>query len=674
MSRAAPPPWRPAKARRAPRHSRAARAMDAPRKEARRREISRPHVIALLFSLMLCGFAFRLYDLQITRYNQFATQSESNYQRDEIVRALRGEIHTRDGVLLAANRMAVDLIYKGGEVAAWSQIKYLSGYKEGELPPVPPGGEVTLVRNVPADKIPALNEYTVLQPNLELRERLERVYPQGQFAAHLVGYVGEANEGEVEEEGYALGDLVGRSGVEASLQDRLKGKNGIRRLEVTAAGRPQTERIVDPGQKGNDVVLTIDSTLQRAAEQALQDGLGDINKARAKYGSPPEKIVKGAVIALDPRTNEVLALASAPGFDPNWFAQSPRPPQLAEALRGNGGQPMLNRAVQMFDSGSVFKPTSTLAYIEKWGNKTFNCPTGIRFGGWRKNWAHHDMGQMDGRKAISNSCNTWFYQAAIDAGPIPFSNYLARRAKELGFGGPTGMEIVGEKIGNLPSAQSYHERGQDYWPGQALSFAIGQDALLVTPAQIAYALSTIVNEGWQRPLTLVRAVNGQAAPRKEAKRIPGDVKNFRIVKEGMEMTTQHNGGVNGNGTSSHMLGPQRFPVRTGGKTGTAENALSRKFNYSYTNAWYEGYGPLDNPDLLVVAFFENGGEGSGTALPAVSKIFAAHWCLKVDARGYLEGPPSSQKPCLRGGAAAQATPGSPQQAKRPSTPSNADQQ
>ncbi|WP_084474236.1 penicillin-binding transpeptidase domain-containing protein [Deinococcus pimensis] len=636
-----------------------------------RRVLSRPHGIALTFSVFLALFGARLFDLQITRYHEFATQSDSNFQRDEIVRALRGEIRTRDGVLVATNKFAVDLIYKGGDVAAWNQIRYLAGIKDTALPDVEPGGEATLVRNIPADRIPAIEEYTVLQPNLELRERLERVYPQGRFLGHLLGYTREANQKEVEEDGYALGDLVGASGIEASLQDVLAGKNGIRRLEVTAEGRPQSEKVVDPGLKGEDVVLTIDSKLQRAAEKALQEGLVDINKARAKYASPPEKVVKGAIIALDPRTNEVLALASSPTYDPNWFSQSPRPPQLAEALLGNGGQPMLNRAVQQFDSGSVFKPTSTLAYIERWGNKSFNCTTAIRYGGMRRNWAHHNMGMMDGRKAISNSCNTWYYQAAIDADPVTFSNYLGRRAVELGFGGPTGLEIVGEKTGYIPSQKNELERwkdrpvGERYFPGQALSFAIGQDALLVTPAQIAYVLSTIVNEGEQRPLTVVRAENGERVPLKETRRVPGKVKDFELVKQGMEMTTRHDGGINGNGTSSHMLGPHRFPVRTAGKTGTAENALSRRFNYGYTNAWYEGYGPLPNPDLLVVAFFENGGEGSGTALPAVSKVFAAHWCLKVDERGYLEGPPSSQTPCLKNGA-----PTGGQDAKAPAVPAS----
>jgi len=220
----------------APRGRRGGSATDRPR----RRALSRPHGIALTFSVFLALFGVRLFDLQINRYHEFATQSDSNFQRDEIIRALRGEIRTRDGVLVATNRMAIDLIYKGGDVAAWPQIRYHAGIEDVTPPDVPPGGEVTLARNIAPDRIPAIQEYTVLQPNLELRERLERVYPQGKFMAHTLGYTRESNEREVEEQGSALGDLVGASGLEASLQAELSGKNGIRRLEVTAEGRPQS--------------------------------------------------------------------------------------------------------------------------------------------------------------------------------------------------------------------------------------------------------------------------------------------------------------------------------------------------------------------------------------------------------------------------------------------------
>lgn len=618
---------------------------------ARRSLVGRPHALAMVFTLFLGGFAARLYDLQIKRYSSFATQSADNFQRDEIVRALRGEIRTRDGLLLVTNRLAVDLVFKGGDIPDWERLRFLSGYGGAEVPKVERGGEVTLVRNVPQDKLAALYEFTVGLRNVELRERVERFYPQGSLAAHLLGYTREANETEVKEHGYALGDLVGATGLEASLQDTLKGRNGVRRVEVTAAGQAQGDRVVDPGVKGQDVVLTIDSRLQAAAERALREGLKQINETRAQHGDKPDPFAKGAIIALDPRTNEVLALASAPTYNPNWFSQSPRPPQLVDALRGENGYSTMNRAVQTYDPGSVFKPTSTLAYIERWGNKRFACTPFIRYGGIRRNWSFRDMGVMDGRAAIANSCNTWYYQAAIAAKPFTFSNYLAQRAKELGFGGETGLEIIGEKTGYLPSQRNEEKRwaavrkpGERYFPGQALSFAIGQDALQVTPTQIAYVLSTLVNEGRQRPLTVLKAVASEARPRKAERRVPGDLKDFKLVKQGMEWTTTRGSGQSG--TAAHVLGPDKFPVRTAGKTGTAENALSGKYNLGFTNAWYEGYGPVDNPNFLVVAFFENGGEGSGTALPAVAKMFAARWCLKVDENGKLDPPMNQQSPCL----------------------------
>lgn len=607
--------------------------------------MTRTRWLAVFFSLFLIAFGLRFYNLQITRYASFATQSENNFQRSEVVRALRGEIRTQDGLLLAANRMAVDLIYKGGPVDGWERIRYLAQVppdKEQGGQPKPPdykhAREVTLARNIPQERIAALYEYTVGQPNLELRERLERVYPQGPLAAHLLGYTREANEGEVKNEGYTMGDLVGASGLEAGLQHVLAGRNGTRQVEVTASGQRQGDKVVDPGQKGKAVTLSIDATLQRAAEQALQDALADINKGRAKYGQPPEQVVRGAIIALDPRTGEVLAMASSPTYDPNWFSQSPRPKALVQALTSSDS-PTMNRAVQSFDSGSVFKPTSTLAYIEKWGDSVFDCPAGYLYAGrvWR-NWAHHGMGPMDGAKAIATSCDTWYYQSALKAGPLPYSDQLAKRARDMGFGGPTGLELIGEKTGLVPSASAYQKKGVTWYPGFSVNYSIGQGDLQVTPAQIALALMTIVNDGHKRPLTLIHAEDGARVPPKPVTDVGGSQAAYETVKRGMAMTTQESFG-----TASTVLGPQWFPVATGGKTGAAENAESRRKGYAYTNAWYEGYGPLNNPNFLVVSLFQNGGEGYDVGLPAVTRMFAARWCLKLDDRLHAE---KGQTPCL----------------------------
>ena len=606
--------------------------------------------LAVLISAALGAFGVRLYDLQVTRHAQFAVQSDNNYQKDAVIRALRGEIRTQDGLLLATNRLAVDLIYTGGEVNSWDKIRYLAGVApemiRGGLP-VPPDfrkeKEVVLARNIKAENLPALYEFTALQPNLELRERVERVYPQGKLAAHLLGYTREADQSEVND-GYTLGDLMGASGLEYSLQKTLEGRNGILRSEVTAAGRPQSDRVVDPGKKGDDLVLTIDSTIQKAAEKALQEALPDINAGRAKYHAPPEPLVRGAIIALDPRTGEVLAMASSPTFDPNWFSRTPSPDKAAKAralLSSSLDAVMQNRVVQPYDPGSVFKPSTTLAFVEKWGNRSVQCNPVYHFGGatW-KNWAHYSLGTVDARLAIAFSCNPWFYDSAAQ-NPVAYSNVVSRRIEQLGFGHPTGLELVGEKSGNIPSEQQFAAKHERWYPGFSINMSIGQGDVQVTPAQLAMVINTIINDGRKRDFTVLRSVGGQPVARKPVQDVSGgSAATFELVKEGMSLTTNN---TTRYATAKHILGPNFFPVRIGGKTGTAENALSRRYSYSYTNAFYEGYGPLPSPNFEVVSFFQNGGEGSGPALNAAAKVFAARWCLKLDARHHaLPG----QTPCL----------------------------
>ena len=606
--------------------------------------------LAVTMSVALSVFGARLYDLQVTRHAQFAVQSDNNYQKDAVIRALRGEIRTQDGLLLATNRLAVDLIYTGGPVNSFDKIRYLAAVTPEMLKdglPIPPDfrkeKEVVLARNIKAENLPALYEFTALQPNLELRDRVERIYPQSKLAAHLLGYTREADQSEVQA-GYTLGDLVGASGLEYSLQKTLEGRNGILRSEVTAAGRPQSDRVVDPGKKGSDLVLTIDSTLQKAAEKALQEALPEINAGRAKYGAPPEPLVRGAIIALDPRTGEVLAMASSPTFDPNWFSRTPSPDKAAKAkalLSSSLDAVMQNRVVQPYDPGSVFKPSTTLAFVEKWGNRSVQCNPIYHFGGstWR-NWAHYSLGTVDARLAIAFSCNPWYYDSAAQ-NPVEYSNVVSKRIEQLGFGGPTGLELVGEKSGNIPSQQQFAAKNERWYPGFSINMSIGQGDVQVTPAQLALVLNTIINDGKKRDLTVIAKEGGKATPRKPVTDVSGgSTSAFELVKEGMGLTTNT---TTRYATAKHILGPNFFPIRTGGKTGTAENALSRRYNYSYTNAFYEGYGPIGSPTFEVVSFFQNGGEGSGPALNAAAKMFAARWCLKLDERHHaLPG----QTPCL----------------------------
>lgn len=628
--------------------------------------------VALAFSLGLLGLGARLYTLQVTQHGQYAVQSASNFQRDEVIRALRGEIRTRDGVLLATNRLAVDLVYTGRRAAeraeaipAWDKIIYLAGIKPDALADGQPGGpprepdrkketETVLARNVPQERLAALYEYTVLIPSLELRERVERIYPEGKMAAHLLGYVQEANDRQVREDGYTVGDMVGRSGLEYSLQKTLEGQNGVLRREVTATGRPLTERVIDPGQRGQDVTLTIDARLQRAAENALRAGLADVNEGRKKYGKPPEPFTRGAVIAVDPRTGEVLAMASSPAYDPNWFSRVPSPDPAAKnwAIDPNRKDAALdavtsNRAVQAYNPGSVFKIATTLMYVERWGNFSLSCAPTYYFGRARfNNWSHTNLGVVDGRKAIAFSCNPWYYDSAVRATPGVYSRQLKSRLTELGYNRPTGLEIVGEKIGLLTDIDDYNTPQNPWYPGSGLNMSIGQGDVLVTPAQLIKVLSTVIGEGQERPLTVVQTVGGQPAARPAPVSVVqgGNTDVFRFVKEGMEWTVSLPGG-----TASTKLGQHLFPVVTAGKTGTAENGVSARPDrgYAYTHAWYEGYGPVRNPTFAVVAFFQNGGEGYGPGINAVKRMFAARWCVNLDDTSRLSALPlDGQQPCL----------------------------
>lgn len=620
--------------------------------------------LAGFFTLGLLVLGGRLYQLQVRDYQRYAVQASSNVQREVTLPAVRGEILTRDGVVLATSRPVTDLVYLGKrpgsgtgaslQAAApdWKRIQALAGI----LPSALPGGqprepdprketEVVLARSIPPEKVSALAEYLVMVPSLQLRQRTERVYPQGQLAAHLVGYVQEASAQQVNNGEYELGDSVGQSGIEASLQNVLAGKNGLQRREVSASGRSLNETVIQEAQRGQKVVLTIDSGLQRAAEKALQEGLADINEGRKHYGKPAETVSRGAILAVDPRTGEVLAMASSPTYDPNWFSQTPSPNPERRNWAIDPTRPgaaldavTSNRTVQTYNPGSVFKPATALMFLERWGNFSRSCTPSFYFAGARfNNWASFNLGVVDARRAIAYSCNPWFYASAVRGGPAEYSRQLKKRLTELGYAGPTGLQLVGEKTGQLWDIQDYDQKTEAGWsPGFALNMSIGQGDTLVSPAQQAYVLATIINEGRQRPLTLVRQVGAQVQPLRPPRNVATHGKAaFQTVKEGMELTTTLR-----LGTSSFVLGPRLFPVRTAGKTGTAENGLSYRQGYAYTHAWYEGYGPVENPNFLVVTFFQNGGEGSGPALKAAQKMFAARWCLNPAE------PMQEQKPCL----------------------------
>ncbi len=569
---------------------------------------SRLYALMAFFLLAFGLLGLRAWQLQVLEHEKYALRSQGNYLKTERIPAPRGRILDRKGRVIAQDRLAVDLVYEGGEVAFKERLLPLLGLKEL------PKGPAVLKAGVPEHLLPTLAELVAGQKNLKLVERIERTYPNP-ISGPVLGYVLLANAEQVKR-GYHPEEEVGQAGLEAALEPYLRGKAGVRAVEVNVRGERLRETILEEPTPGQDVVLTLDLDLQKAAEKALEEALEDINAGRRQMGLPPASRAKGAIVALDPTTGEVLAMASSPSFDPHLFARRPVPKE-ARALLEDRDLPLLNRAVQPYAPGSTFKLATGYALLEEgYVNPAtaYRCSPYIVYGGQvRRNWATRDMGPMTVKEAIAWSCNTWYYQA-VAQDPLGFVDRLAQRARLLGLGEATGLEVA-EKTGLLPTRAWKREAlGEPWYPGETLSVAIGQGPVLTTPAQVARMLSTLFNEGRKPRLHLVKRLGDTPVPPR-LERVPG--RFWGVLKEGMRKTVTQ-------GTARHVLGD--FPVPTGGKTGTAETPGKRR---GLEHAWYMGYGPAEPgtpyPPLVVVAFFENGGEGSRVALPAVKKVMAAYW-------------------------------------------------
>ncbi|MGQ9692960.1 MAG: penicillin-binding transpeptidase domain-containing protein [Thermaceae bacterium] len=562
------------------------------------------------FALVFALYGGRLWQLQIIEHETYAIKSQGNYLRTEGIPAPRGRILDRKGRVLAQDRIRVDLVYEGGEILYKRRILALLGLRE--LPDV---REATVLKvGLPEALVPTLAELTAGQKNIRLVERLERHYPRP-IPGPVIGYVRRAGPEEVKK-GYSPEEEVGAAGLEAALEPYLRGTRGIKTVEVNVRGERLRETILKEPIPGKDVVLTIDLDLQRAAERALVEALEDINRGRALNGLPPVQRARGAVVALDPRTGEILAMATSPSFDPNLLSQRPIPKE-ARALFSDPDLPLFNRATQAYTPGSTFKLATSYALLEDGyatSTSTYRCTPYLLHGGLvRRNWAARDMGPMTVKEAIAWSCNTWYYQAVLKD-PLGFVDRLAQKARLLGLGEATGIETP-EKTGLLPTrAWKKEALGEPWYPGETLSLAIGQGYVLASPAQIGRMLATIATGGLKPKLHMVKRI-GEEEIRYDPQKVPG--RFWSVLQEGLRLTVK-------NGTASFVL--KDFPVPTGGKTGTAETPGKRR---GLEHAWYMGYGPAEGgtpyPPLVVVAFFENGGEGSRAALPAAKKVMAAYW-------------------------------------------------
>lgn len=585
--------------------------------------IARLRLLLAFMLTLLVIFTGRLMYLQFAMAEEFRALSTENFLEQRRITPLRGRILARDGTVLADNRIAMDLMYWGGDIENWERIAYMLGLTEPPTPPDPSDwreraqGKV-IAWNVPDHLWVAIEELVAAQPNLYLRERVERTYPTN-LAAHVVGYTSEADPERFP--GYELGELVGQAGIEASFQQVLFGAPGLQFAEVNSRRTTLNTREVLPAQPGKDLVLTIDPNIQRLAENVIQGSLEYVNAERVKNRLPLESTARAALIAIELKTGEILAMASTPTYDQNIFTRRPSSPELVTELLTDGRNfPLANRAVETYEPASTFKLVTSSALIENGfvsPTAKFPCSATFRMGNIVfKNWSTGHRGSYDVRQAIADSCNTYYWHAAastpgVTRGWGPFAEALVNRAREFGFGRPVGVGLREEKAGRIPDNAWAREQYEHGWlPGFTMNTSIGQGDVLATPLQVAQLITTLALDGQQIKPLLVREVGG-VPTLPEVKQIPG--RFWRTLKEGMRMM------VTDYPSARRYLGS--LSVNVAGKTGTAQNPRGD----GYFHSWFMGYGPIENPEVAIVVFVEHGGSSTAVALPVARDFFAGYW-------------------------------------------------
>ena len=444
-------------------------------------------------------------------------------------------------------------------------------------------------------------------PEMELIHAQRRVYPANNIAAHAIGYIGEVSEKEldlVDFARYSQGDILGKAGIERQYNDVLMGVDGQRRVEVDVRGRERQLIDYKPAISGSNLQLTIDLDLQAVAELAM------------------ETRKRGAIVALDPRSGEVLAMVSFPAFDPNLFASRISTADY-KALMTNPDIPLLNRAIQgQLAPGSTFKPIMALAGLETGAvdeHSAFVCNGGASFfGHFHACHLKKGHGTMEMHRAIGQSCDVYFYNLGNRMG----IDKIAQYAEMAGLGKKTGIDLPYEQEGIVPSTKwKIRNYRQKWYAGETISVAIGQGALTVTPLQLANAVGGIAMGGvWFKP-HLVKQPSRLDPPRKEHL----DPVNVQRVVAGMF------GVVNEGGTGylAHLPG-----IELCGKTGTAQIASNdyvkaHKLEKDFSdNAWFVGFAPRENPEIVVVALLEGGKHGPAAA-PIVRDVIKAYFDKKA---------------------------------------------
>ena len=551
-------------------------------------------IVVLFAGAMLA----RLVVLQIAQGARYRALSDENRIRLMPRNPIRGRLLDRHGLVLATNRLTYSLYIQPREVSeqAWPALRQrLSALlaipaadldrrrREGANAE---GFRILLASRLRPEQVLRFREQAAALAGAEVDSDVLRSYPHGNLGAHVLGYtsgITEAEYAELQPRGYRIRDRVGRSGLEKVYEATLRGEWGGQQVEVNAAG--QVQRILGdkPARAGKDLHLTLDLALQQTAETALNG------------------VRKGAIVAMDPQTGAIRAMASRPTFDPNLFSDGPTTRQWADLNRPDA--PLLNRAFRGFPPASTFKIVTTVAALESGlyqpGSKVLTtnsfCYAGLCYGD------HGAHGMIGFPLALAVSSNTFYYRVGLRLGPGP----LFKAARRMGYGQLSGIELANEESEGLLGDPAWKKAalGEPWTPVDTITSSIGQGALQVTPLQMARLYAAVANGGWLvTPHLVERPTQRTWIGLRPA--------TLAVLRQGLRMVVTE-------GTARLLNDPQLPPVA--GKTGTAEDPPRPD------HAWFGGYAPAGRPTLVIVAFGENSGGYGGTVAAPMVKALMTTW-------------------------------------------------
>ena len=601
-----------------------------PPEELRRRS----RIASLVVLSLLAGLAVRLFSLQVGDGQSWLDRANVNRIRWEHIAATRGRILDTHGAPLADNRPSFDIVIVpedagnldktmermedlvGRELRSPDEIRTAANQR-------PPFEGIVIERDIDWASIVALETNQYQLPGMRLAVGPMRTYPEGGLASHLLGYVGEVSERDLKQrKQYRPGDRIGKTGAEHVWESNLRGASGAQQIEVDARGRRLRVLSEAGGERGASLYLTIDKRLQAFAEQLL-DGQ------------------EGSIIAMRPQTGEILAMASAPGYDPNQFAGGIGTSDW-RALLENDLRPLNNRAVQgQYPPGSTFKIVTAAAALEEeiitpeskifcggshdLGNRTYRC------------WKRGGHGEMDLHDALAESCDVYFYQVGQKLGVDTIAAYAAR----FGLGEETGIDLADEKSGLVPTRNWKKERfGESWYAGETLSVAIGQGFLLTTPLQIANMAATVANDGMRMKPQLIKRIesgDGETLESMEPEsrgRLGLRPKTLQQIREALRSVVH---GQQGTGKAARL-----DTIELAGKTGTAQvfkmgkkqiktDSLARHLR---DHAWFFAFAPVEDPEIAIAVLVEHAGGGGGSRAAPLAHDLADFYFTITRGRDY----------------------------------------